>query len=72
MIAGNVGEWDLCDGTITGHKKQLTIEVALGIMDRHYEVVKMQAHFEILNGNPSLLRCAYDDFLKAIEEQTKN
>ena len=57
---------------ITGHKKQLTIEVALGIMDRHYGVVKMQAHLEILNGNPSLLRNAYDDFLKAIEQQTKN
>lgn len=26
---------------ITGHKKQLTIEVALGIMDRHYGVVRM-------------------------------
>lgn len=56
---------------ITGHKKQLTIEVALGIMDRHYGVVRMQAHFEILDGNPSLLRNAYDDFLNAIEQHTK-
>jgi hypothetical protein len=31
----------------------------------------MQAEFEILDGNPSLLRNAYDDFLKAIEQQTK-
>ncbi|WP_221901288.1 hypothetical protein [Bathymodiolus platifrons methanotrophic gill symbiont] len=35
-------------------------------------LVKMQAEFEILDGNPTLLRCAYDDFLKAIEQQTKN
>ena len=56
---------------ITGHTKQLTIEVALGIMGRLYPLVKMQAEFEILDGNPSLLRNAYDDFLKAIEQQTK-
>ena len=56
---------------ITGHTKPLTIEVALGVMDRHYGVVKMQAEFEILDGNPSLLRNAYDDFLKAIKQKTK-
>ncbi|GFO77455.1 hypothetical protein BPLS_P5909 [Bathymodiolus platifrons methanotrophic gill symbiont] len=31
-----------------------------------YPLVKMQAEFEILDGSPSLLRCAYDDFLKAM------
>ena len=57
---------------ITGHNKPLTIEVALGIMGKLYPLVKMQAEFEILDGNPSLLRNAYDDFLKAIEQQAKN
>ncbi|GFO73025.1 hypothetical protein BJAS_P3594 [Bathymodiolus japonicus methanotrophic gill symbiont] len=38
---------------ITGHKKPLTIEVALGIMGRLYPLVKMQAEFEILDGNPT-------------------
>ena len=39
---------------ITGYKKPLTIEVALGIMGRLYPLVKMQAEFEILDGNPTL------------------
>lgn len=52
---------------ITGHKDPLTIGVALGVLDIIYQIAKMKSEFEIRDGNHSVLRCAYDDFLIEIK-----